>query len=201
MASNETENGSAGRRPRWRWRRPPGSARMVHGELLGPGSRWPVMTPTWTPGEVTLGEAPAQIQISGCEAGTAGRCREDRRSATGPPTRWPTSRPWASDPTRPPRPPLHDPGRGAATSSGHRVVDVARVEIPRSRCVDPQMPDRIGRVTTQSGRTSRASSMSWSPKGIPAGIVSAVIGRWAGSRLAGGAPNSSAFTGPLPGCP
>ena len=61
---------------------------------------------------------------------------------------------------------------------------------------EPQMPARIGRVTTQSGRTRRASSMSCRPKGMPASIVSSSscgVGRT--SPLSGGAPNSSAFTG------
>ena len=40
---------------------------------------------------------------------------------------------------------------------------------------EPQMPDRIGRVTTQSGRRSRASSISCRPKGMPASMVSKLV--------------------------
>ena len=62
---------------------------------------------------------------------------------------------------------------------------------------DPQMPERIGRVTTQSGRTRRASSMSCRPKGMPASMVSnSSSGAGRTSSSSGGAPKTNAFTVP-----
>ena len=64
---------------------------------------------------------------------------------------------------------------------------------------EPQMPDRIGRVTTQSGRTRRASSIVVQAEG-DAGQhrLELVLGRGPDLSWSGGAPKSRAFTTRLP---
>ena len=167
----------------------------------------PVMTPTCTPGPrspfVKLQQRLRSPAWQGGQSGSMPRGAQVNHGLST--TRWPTSSPRASGPRATTSATTSCPGTCGSEEKAAMGLSMSPVlkSPSTSLASDPQMPERMGRVTTQSGRTSRASSMSCRPKGMPASIVSSSssgVGRT--SSLSGGAPKSNAFTVPsLPGRP
>ncbi len=170
-----------------------------------------VMTPMCTPGP----RAPlVKLQHSGnsprTQAGQGGSMPRGPQVSHGlSTTRWPTSTPRASGPSSTTSVTTSWPGTWGREEKADIGLSMSpSLKSPRtSLASDPQIPDRIGLVITQSGRTRRASGTSWRPKGILSSSSStSSAGPGRDGSFTGGSPNTSAFIGrflsgrPL-GCP
>ncbi len=160
-----------------------------------------VMTPTWTPGPRSpLVKLQHRLRSPATQGGHGGSMPRGPQVSHGlSTTRWPTSRPRASGPRATTSATTSWPGTWGSEEKAAIGLSMSPVlkSPSTSLASEPQMPERIGRVSTQSGRTRRASSISCRPKGMPASMVSRSswgVGRT--SSGAGGAPKSSAFTSP-----
>ena len=112
-------------------------------------------------------------------------------------TRWPTSKPLASGPS----------STTSATTSwpmtcGNEQKPLMALSLspsPKSNRIclesDPQMPVSRGRVTSQSGRSGRASGMSRSATGVLARFWTSWLAPSGGVHASACVPNTKAFTG------
>ena len=207
MAWKETEKGSASTAASFEM--PSGTGISMEScaascSAQAPGA--PVMTPTWTPGPRSpLVKLQHRLRSPAWQGGHSGVMPRGAQVNQGlRTTRWPTSSPRASGPRATTSATTSCPGTWGSEEKAAMGLSMSPVlkSPSTSLASDPQMPERIGRVTTQSGRTRRASSMSCRPKGMPASIVSSSswgVGRT--SPLSGGAPKSKRLHCAVPSGP
>ena len=176
MAHDGVEGDGEGIGEHGRLVRDPVGHRDEHGvvgrQLLGPGAgRAGDDADVHAGAEVALGEAPAQAEVARlagrARAGSMPRGAQVNQGLST--TRCPTSSPRASGPSATTSATTSCPGtwgREEKAAIGLSMSPVLKSP-STSLASEPQMPERMGRVITQSGRTRRASSISCRPKGMP----------------------------------
>ena len=162
-----------------------------------------VVTPTCTPGP-RLPDVKLQHRLSlpATHAGHGGSTPRGAQVSHGlRTTRSPISTPSARGPTSTTSATTSCPGTWGSDEKADMGLSMS--PSPKSPMTslasDPQMPDRTGLVTTQSGPTMRASSTVCIPKGSETRARSRSSTGWGRlSSGAGGAPKTSALTGCAP---
>ncbi len=136
----------------------------------------PVVTPTCTPGPRSpLVKLQHRLRSPAWQGGQGGSMPRGPQVSQGfSTTRWPTSSPRASGPSAVTSATTSCPGTWGSDEKAAIGLSMSPVlkSPSTSLASEPQTPERMGRVTTQSGRTRRASSTSCRPKGMPASIAS-----------------------------